>query len=373
MQSRHVSLLGLVGLLGLLGCGAKETKTEGAGRVIAFPGGGTSDGGAGATGAGVSAEKPSATSGTITQANAATVKKSVEGLLEASNPFKLKAEDVFSGSPGTAPLSTSTPSSTSASPTATSLTSTPSLFAMLSDGLDLGAPSAPTCATMSGDSTDADSDGWLKNAVLTYNCANLSATSASTKDKDGDKSNLTFKITGSFEIADDDDSKKFPDAGFSVTYNNFAFDISGSASTGSAGTGTDSGTTPVSVKTTLNGGQKVAVLDGAITMDFSMKSTFETAGKWGSVGQWFNSKLTPTDKTKPTEGGALELSGFFSATDASDGSNNYILKFASQNLKYGCTNGKYKSGTVTVEAGSGEIVFTYADCNVTTKFNDTDI
>ncbi len=199
--------------------------------------------------------------------------------------------------------------------------------------------------TASGDQTDGDSDSLPVSA--SYSFAGCTPTLGS--------------LSGSFGLADADDTKALPLAGFRLTIDNFGFSLSAGRE---------------SVNLTVNGFFNVGVSTTAITNGIEMVYDLSAGSASTNLGIYIDTTLTPTSMGSPAAGGSIAYSGFFKMAA---GENDFVLAFSSTDLtyEYPCNGGPadedkvIKNGTLTIKDGSNNtITGTFTNCTPVWKYND---
>jgi len=197
--------------------------------------------------------------------------------------------------------------------------------------------------TESGTTTDADGDKLPVNA--SYSFAGCTPTLGS--------------LSGTFTVADADDTKALPLAGFRLTIDNFVFTLG----------------TRESLNLSVNGFFNVGVTSTTIVNGAEMTYNLSAGSNSAELGFYLDSTLTPTDMANAAAGGTMTYSGFFKAAG---GGNDYVLAFSSTDLVYeypcnGITSESkvIKSGTLTIKDGSNNtITGTFTNCDPVWKYND---
>lgn len=250
---------------------------------------------------------------------------------------------------------------------------------MTSTGLLL-ADDFSTCMTPteSGTKTDADHDGIPVDETMTFSCNVNQALS------EGATGSLTFVASGSMEMKDANDALALPKAGFDITMNKIALTMSLNATA-------EGKTYAYSFDSYNDGSMSVAVTSTALTNDMNVVSSFKFSGDMPgataeantniptdfAMKEWFHSVVTPTSMTEPEAAGTVDFSGYFTFTTDSD----ITMSIKSTGLTYGgcvtTTTTKpefFKSGSITMTDGAGKaLVFTFANCVMTTTFDGTAI
>lgn len=246
-------------------------------------------------------------------------------------------------------------------------------------GTSSGTDSLKACSQSEGDAADADADGWAASVKMIYDCelSSLGTPSAETDTKLTSKEQPTFsfKLKGGTTVTDADDTKAFPKAGFSFSYDDFRMSLSGLGGVTPTGSGSDAATTAASTTSfdvALNG--SVVVTGGA--QELKGQTALQTSLKVGDaemsrISQWFDSTSKPDSASDPTKSGSVSFSGFLQMFD--DKGVETTLKVSTSGLTYakscGTEFGGYKAGTITYEAASGKVEYVFADCKGTLKFN----
>ncbi len=351
--------------------------------------GSKSDSGTDSTGlkAGLPGETPTSSSGAITKEQAKT-------LIEDKNSIakEVNIEDFFKASTHT----TDSPSSAGASSFGLfysnlkhdSIFNRESLSIINQNKILSLAEETETCKPKkSGDTTDSDVDGFTKGTSTSVIDCDLSDLFNALKNL-GDKNKtstptadvkISYKISGTVSKSDQDDSKKFPEAGGKASVSDFKYTLSA--------TGTKEGVTKTAnIGMTLNLETDIDVQPGKMIFikkqGIYSKSSGADESKTGepqngerNANTWITTTFTATDAAKIQEGGKLETKGYFSVNDIKTGA--VTFKISSENLIYGgCAkvNGKtpliYSGTIVYEEAGNNKIKVIYDKCAVSSKFNE---
>ncbi|MCA2959805.1 MAG: hypothetical protein IOD12_06095 [Silvanigrellales bacterium] len=349
--------LGLLGLLGTTSaCGQDEGDNGGKG--------GGATGGTGFVGS-----KPTAVTGKLDKASATKNKDEFQKSAMQGNPvFQDNASLTTSG------LKSGTSIALFSGARLVPLASTAPLT-----GTSSGTDTLKACSQSEGDAADADADGWAASLKMVYDCdlSSLGTSSPQTGAKLTSKEQPTFsfKLKGGTTVKDADDSKAFPNAGFSFSYDDFRMSISGLGGVAASGGTSDAATTAASATSfdvALNG--SVVVTGDA--KELKGQTALQTSLKVGDaelsrVSQWFDSTSKPDNTSDPTKSGSVSFSGFLQLFD--DKGAETTLKVSTSGLTYakscGTEFGGYKAGTITYEAASGKVEYVFADCKGTLKFN----
>jgi hypothetical protein len=238
------------------------------------------------------------------------------------------------------------------------------------------------CMKTSGESEDADKDGWSKNLTTTYACdfsEGSEADAGTTASTNTAEALGAFKLSGSMAMIDADDTKPYPQAGVSFSWNTLRFALGGlkvdAASAGAGadadtGTGAGSGAT-LSIDITVDGSVKITGDARELKGASNFKTSIKAGDKEARTVQWIDSVAKPTDPTSPEKGGTVSFSGFLQVVDVQGQES--ALKVSTSGLTYdaSCPKslGGYKSGTITYEAASGKAQYVFAECEGTLKFD----
>ena len=201
---------------------------------------------------------------------------------------------------------------------------------------------AACSGTVSGDSTDADSDEINLNQTTTFDCSYTTSFG-------------TGNLSGSFAIVDKDDAAVFPLGGGTITVS----DLTNQVNFGEAVIGIS-----------VNGSFDATAATSTISTTNNFKTTVSAANQEASVTYQMGSTATPTDMDSPLAGGTVTFSGFI---QIEGGDQDFTLQVTATDVTYGgCSRDDFKlnTGTVTlVDGSSNTITFTYENCTRTAAYN----
>jgi hypothetical protein len=200
--------------------------------------------------------------------------------------------------------------------------------------------------TLSGDQTDADGDHFPKNGTFTYNCNSSSG-------------GLTTTLSGSYTLVDQNDSKPFPAAGFTLTIPNFTFTLGGSGSSNN-------------ISFASNGNYGLNVTSSTYVATLAMMTTVSGSGTSGVVKYFLNETVTPDSMSTPTASGSVTAKGF--VVVQTNGLNVTVeMDMSSITYNQSCAN-FFNNGVITFkDAGANTINFTYTNCNLVKTVNGTTV
>jgi hypothetical protein len=222
---------------------------------------------------------------------------------------------------------------------------------------------------------DCDLSGMLDALIKDASSGGSGAGSAT----DGTGGTLTWKISGGFTVADQDDTKKYPLAGFSFSYDDYRMILSGlpaSSAVGGTGAASPSGTAAtdgasVGFELAINGHMKVNVEGGVFKGEHKFKTAVASGEESTKVVQWLDSTAKPDDAAAPLKGGAVSFSGYIQSLDKEGNETN--IKVSTKDLIYreacGKEFGGYESGTITYEAAEGKLEYVFSACKGTLKLD----
>lgn len=214
------------------------------------------------------------------------------------------------------------------------------------------------CASVTAaNNTDLDSDGIKVHVAAQFNCSGVTSGTS------------TMSLSGSFDIADLDDSKKWSEGGYAITYD---------MTLGSLNSSGDK------FETRFNG--KYGAVNTGSTLMLSSEFYYGVVGSEHGTAIVYNAHtkydatFTPTNPASIYTAGSATHSGFYriggqygSGTNASE--LDVTLTYSSTNLTYdsACTY-FYKTGTFTfADAAGNAITYEYACTSYTAKYNGTAI
>ncbi len=191
----------------------------------------------------------------------------------------------------------------------------------------------PPCVTVSGDTTDADGDGYVKNATFDFNCNYQGP-------------DYTLTMTGTVTVQDDDDND--PTSGFYVDINNFTFNYSGIQ------------TISWTMDATYDLNKTQTGWNGHIEYSFSYNNV-SWSWTWDFIYE-------PDDPNTPYGGGTFNFEGNY---NVSYQNYNYSLTVKGTNIHYSeYSSCKYPdSGTLTVTDGTNNLVITFNCDSYTAEYN----
>lgn len=241
------------------------------------------------------------------------------------------------------------------------------------DGASGSSPTAAnwydTCSTRTPNpGVDADADGIAKEKTYTYNCNNV---------VDG---TTTYNMVGTEYFLDGDDTKSIELGGYSQGFDfSFSYQTTGTTGVSSNYHKGSRAYTPSSTQLTYNQ-----------TYTYDVTDTRATAISAKLRSSW-NAVYTPTNMASPLTGGTASISGFYGLTGTNansapagwSGTIDVVFQVSSSNLVYdsscqllaGFAGGaKFRSGTITMVDGVGNLmVWEFACDSATVKFNGSTI
>ncbi len=232
-----------------------------------------------------------------------------------------------------------------------------------------------------GDTTDVDSDKFTKElSTQTFDC---DTTDLLKKQIESNKAISDLKVkaalAGTTSFFDQDDAKKFPLSGGTKNIKDLkiAVDISATilgkkwefSSNSISNREANANINNQKITVTIKEGayRKATELeDGNANKDKNYETNSST---------WLTTVFTPTDMSKASLGGTIDMKGYLAHSDPAKGA--VTFKVSSENLVYGgCTSSNtksaiYKSGSITFEDGSkNKIKLSYDNCTLAKKYNE---
>ncbi|MEO0300814.1 MAG: hypothetical protein ABIM98_02440 [candidate division WOR-3 bacterium] len=202
----------------------------------------------------------------------------------------------------------------------------------------LGIKQSP-CVTVTGDTSDFDQDGYLKNATATFDCHYQDPT-------------YSFSLTGTAEIRDKDDND--PTSGFYLKFTDISYTLT-----------TQGQTISWKLNATYDINHTGDQWGGHIDFSFNYMDNIV----WSTS---FDFSYIPDDPNKPWEGGTINFNGNYSVKY---GGVNYSFQILAQNVHYNENSGcEYPdSGTVKITDGTNYLEVTFNCDSYTVSYNGTPV